>query len=42
MQVDKIKVCNPLESLLSILLEKGFVIIKSKVSDFHFHELYFT
>lgn len=42
MQVDKIKVCNPLESLLSILLEKGFVIIKSKVSDFHFYELYFT
>lgn len=40
LQVDKIKVCNPLESLLNILLEKGFVIIKSKVSDFHFLELY--
>lgn len=40
LQPDKIKVCNPLESLLNILLEKGFVIIKSKVSDFHFHELY--
>lgn len=41
MQIDKIKVCNPIESLLNILLEKGFVIIESKVSDFHYHELYF-
>lgn len=41
MQIDKIKVCNPIESLLNILLKKGFVIIESKVSDFHFHELYF-
>ena len=40
MQIDKIKVCNPIESLLNILLEKGFVLIESKVSDSHFHELY--
>ena len=37
----KIKVCKPIELLISELVNRGFEIIESKVNDYHFHELYF-
>lgn len=40
-KVEYIDACDPINSLLTILQEKGFVIEKSNVSDYHFNELYF-
>lgn len=41
MKIDKIPVCDPIEKLIKILIEKNYIIKESSVSDFHFHELYF-
>jgi len=37
MQVDKIAVCEPIETLVNTLLKKGFAIAETKISDYHFH-----
>lgn len=39
--VDNIKACEPVNTLLTVLQEKGFEIVQSKVGDYHFNELYF-
>ena len=41
MQIEKVKVCNPIEILVDTLVKKGFEIVQSEVSDYHFHQLYF-
>jgi len=39
MEKENIKVCVPIESLVKALLDNGFIIKESKVSDYHFHEV---
>ncbi|SCC06947.1 AraC family transcriptional regulator [Gilliamella intestini] len=41
MEVEDIKVCEPISILVNIFLNHGFKIIEQKVTDYHFHELYF-
>lgn len=41
MKVDKVPVCDPIEKLITILIEKNYIMKESRISDFHFHELYF-
>lgn len=36
----KNKFCKPIEILLDTLINNGFKVIESKVSDFHFHEVF--
>lgn len=40
MQIDKIKVCEPITSLVDYLTKHGYEIVEKKVSDYHFHEVY--
>ncbi|MDR2056822.1 MAG: AraC family transcriptional regulator [Dysgonamonadaceae bacterium] len=40
MQIDNITVCEPIEKLINLLLNHGFVITETNISDYHFHELY--
>ena len=40
-KVENIEACEPINSLLTMLHEKGFNINESKVSDYHFNELHF-
>ena len=40
-KVDGCPVCKPISALLDLLLKKGFKIVEQKISDYHFHELYF-
>ena len=39
--VEQIQICRPIKEFLELCERKGFVIIEKRVSDFHFHELYF-
>ncbi|MGX1927884.1 hypothetical protein [Flagellimonas sp. 2504JD4-2] len=39
--VDDCPICEPIKNVLNFLLENGFEMIEKKVSDYHFHELYF-
>ncbi len=41
MEIDGIKVCEPIENLVNYLLSRKFKIADENVSDYHFHELYF-
>jgi len=40
-EVDDCPVCEPIKNVLNFLLKNDFRIIEEKVSDYHFHELYF-
>lgn len=40
-KIDNIYACEPIATLVTMLLEKGFIIEESKVSDYHFNEFYF-
>ncbi|WP_159514029.1 MULTISPECIES: AraC family transcriptional regulator [Enterobacter] len=40
MKVDDIEVCKPITELVSFFTKNGFVILESKVSDYHFHEVF--
>ena len=40
-EVDGCPVCEPIKNALDFLLNNDFLIIEEKVSDYHFHELYF-
>ena len=39
--VDECPVCEPIKKTLDFLIDNNFEIIQEKVSDYHFHELYF-
>ena len=39
--VDECPVCEPIKKALGFLVNNNFEIIEQKVSDYHFHELYF-
>ena len=39
MEIDGIKVCEPIKKLIALLERHHFVIIKQSVSDYHFHEV---
>jgi hypothetical protein len=39
--VDDCPACEPVNRLISILLENGFEIIEQRLEDYHFHQLYF-
>jgi len=41
MQIGKVIVCSPIELLINKLIKSGFVIIESRLNDYHFNELYF-
>ena len=36
----KVKVCEPIESLVDYLVNNGCEVIEQKVSDYHFHEVF--
>ena len=40
MQIENIKVCDPITVLIRYLENIGFKIVESKISDYHFHEVY--
>ena len=40
MQIENIKVCNPITTLIQYLENKGFRIVEFKITDYHFHEVY--
>lgn len=40
MEIDKVKVCKPIEALVEVLQNSGFEIVESKISDYHFHEVF--
>jgi hypothetical protein len=40
MKVDDIEVCKPITELVSLFTKSGFVILESKVSDYHFYEVF--
>ena len=40
MQIENIKVCNPITTLIQYLENKGFRIVEFKITDYHFHEIY--
>ena len=40
MQIENIKVCNPIKTLIQYLENKGFRIVEFKITDYHFHEVY--
>ena len=39
--VDNCTICKPINNALRFLLNNDFEIIEKKVSDYHFHELFF-
>ncbi|CAZ97521.1 hypothetical protein Q4603_21865 [Zobellia galactanivorans] len=39
MQIEKVTVCKPIETLVKELKKNGFEIIEQKVSDYHFHQV---
>jgi hypothetical protein len=39
MEIEKIKICAPIDSLVNFLIDNGFTIEERKVSDYHFHEV---
>lgn len=40
-KVENCPVCEPIKSLLFTLVNKGFVVLEQKCTDYHFHELFF-
>ncbi|MBD3351408.1 MAG: AraC family transcriptional regulator [Candidatus Lokiarchaeota archaeon] len=40
-KVEGCQVCDPINNLIDYLENNGFKIIKSKLTDYHFHEVYF-
>ena len=40
MQIENIKVCDPITVLIRYLENIGLKIVESKISDYHFHEVY--
>lgn len=40
MKIDDIAVCKPITELVSFFTNNGFVMLESKVSDYHFHEVF--
>ncbi len=40
MEIDNVTVCKPITELVSCFAKNGFVIFESKVSDYHFHEVF--
>ena len=40
MQIENIKACNPITTLIQYLENKGFRIVEFKITDYHFHEVY--
>jgi hypothetical protein len=39
MEINNVKVCNPIETLINLLSENGFKVIEKELSDYHFHEM---
>lgn len=40
MKIDNVTVCEPITNLVNTLLNSGYQIKESKVSDYHFNEVY--
>lgn len=40
MNIDKIKVCKPIQTLIELLEENDFNVIESRIEDYHFHEVF--
>ena len=40
MKIDDIEVCKPITELVLFFTQHGFTILDSKVSDYHFHEVF--